>query len=140
MLLKRGDRVVIVDEMNAYYDVRLKQANLEYLIERHGSKVVIYRGGNPSLLLLSSIPFSFPLRSFLSFFRFFSLSNVSLLSDICDLDFISKVFEKERPTHVCHMAGEFPSFFPSILLIAIVCYPCVLSQPAQVGLLNNPSS
>ena len=28
------------------------------------------------------------------------------LPDICDLDFISKVFEKERPTHVCHLAGE----------------------------------
>eukprot|EP01035_Chromulina_nebulosa_P025569 gene25569-33383_t len=73
MLLERGDRVVIVDEMNAYYDVRLKHANLEYLVERHGSKVVIYKG------------------------------------DICDLDFISKVFEKERPTHVCHMAGDLTS-------------------------------
>ena len=46
MLLERGDKVVIVDEMNDYYEVRLKHANLEYLVERHGSKVVIYRGGN----------------------------------------------------------------------------------------------
>ena len=28
-LLNRGDKVVIVDEMNDYYDVRLKNANLE---------------------------------------------------------------------------------------------------------------
>eukprot|EP01036_Dinobryon_divergens_P030104 gene30104-39300_t len=70
MLLERGDKVVIVDEMNDYYEVRLKHANLEYLVERHGSKVVIYRG------------------------------------DICDLDFISTVFEKERPSHVIHLAAR----------------------------------
>lgn len=71
MLLTRGDRVVIVDEMNDYYDVRLKQANLAYLHEKHGDvKLTIYRG------------------------------------DICDVDFISDVFEKERPSHVCHLAAR----------------------------------
>ncbi|KAG3129353.1 hypothetical protein PC128_g26875, partial [Phytophthora cactorum] len=30
-LLARGDDVVIVDEMNDYYDVKLKQSNLDWL-------------------------------------------------------------------------------------------------------------
>jgi len=70
ILLSRGDRVVIVDEMNDYYDVRLKQANLRLLFSKYGKEVSIYRG------------------------------------DICDVDFISDVFEKERPTHVCHLAAR----------------------------------
>lgn len=34
--------------------------------------------------------------------------------DICNVDFISDVFERERPTHICHLAaraGAFPRFF-----------------------------
>jgi UDP-glucuronate 4-epimerase len=66
-LLQRGDKVVIVDEMNDYYDVGLKQANLEKLF---CMTVSIYRG------------------------------------DICDVDFITEIFEKERPTHICHLAAR----------------------------------
>ena len=69
-LMGRGDRVVIVDEMNDNYDVRLKQANLEYLFEKYGQLCTVYRG------------------------------------DICDVDFISDVFERERPTHICHLAAR----------------------------------
>ena len=44
-LMNRGDcKVVIVDEMNDYYDVRIKNANLEYLTTTHGDKCVIYLG------------------------------------------------------------------------------------------------
>ena len=32
-LVARGDRVVIVDEMNDYYDVSLKQSNLDHLLK-----------------------------------------------------------------------------------------------------------
>src|SRR2546426_8966394 len=35
-LLDRGDEVVGIDNLNAYYDVRLKQARLERLLERAG--------------------------------------------------------------------------------------------------------
>ncbi len=35
-LLDRGDEVVGIDDLNAYYDVRLKQARLERLLERAG--------------------------------------------------------------------------------------------------------
>jgi UDP-glucuronate 4-epimerase len=35
-LLARGDQVVGVDNMNAYYDVKLKQARLQQLQGKHG--------------------------------------------------------------------------------------------------------
>ncbi len=69
-LLKRGDKVVVVDEMNDYYDVRLKQANLDYLFKSHGSKCIIYKGC------------------------------------ICDLEFMTNVFQKENITHICHLAAR----------------------------------
>ena len=57
--------------MNNYYDVKLKQANLEYLHKKYGpEKLSIYRG------------------------------------DICDVDFMSDIYERERPTHVCHLAAR----------------------------------
>ena len=45
-LLERGDAVVIVDEMNDYYDVRLKEDNLRRLRELcpDEERLVIYRG------------------------------------------------------------------------------------------------
>lgn len=45
LLLKRGDDVVIVDEMNDYYDVNIKETNLRLLTEEFGTeRVSIYRG------------------------------------------------------------------------------------------------
>jgi UDP-glucuronate 4-epimerase len=69
-LLQRGDIVIIVDEMNDYYDVRLKQANLDYLVETFSDSVKIYKG------------------------------------DICDLEFMSDIFDRENPTHICHLAAR----------------------------------
>merc|ERR1712194_66831 len=45
-LLERGDAVVIVDEMNDYYDVRIKENNLRRLRELcpDEKRLVIYRG------------------------------------------------------------------------------------------------
>lgn len=44
-LLARGDDVVIVDEMNDYYDVRIKESNLRMLTDKYGSeRVKIHRG------------------------------------------------------------------------------------------------
>ena len=70
MLLARGDDVVIVDEVNDYYDVRIKENNLKLLQDMSRGRVKIYRG------------------------------------DICDADFITNIFEIERPTFVCHMAAR----------------------------------
>ncbi len=58
-LLSRGDRVVIVDELNDYYDTRLKFANLKYLEEKHGSgKYVFYKGDICDVALLTIPIFS----------------------------------------------------------------------------------
>jgi UDP-glucuronate 4-epimerase len=45
-LLERGDDVVIVDEMNDYYDVRIKESNLKLLRGKFPSneRLTIYRG------------------------------------------------------------------------------------------------
>jgi UDP-glucuronate 4-epimerase len=45
-LLARGDDVVIVDEMNDYYDVHMKEANLKHLREAYPDekRLKIYRG------------------------------------------------------------------------------------------------
>ena len=36
-LLERGDAVVVVDEVNDYYDVRIKEGNLQLLRQTRGS-------------------------------------------------------------------------------------------------------
>jgi UDP-glucuronate 4-epimerase len=69
-LLARGDRVIIVDEINEYYDKKLKLANLLLLVDKYGSRVTVHRG------------------------------------DICDRDFMTAIFEDERPTHICHLAAR----------------------------------
>ncbi|KAL3940480.1 MAG: hypothetical protein SGBAC_004999 [Bacillariaceae sp.] len=44
-LLERGDDVVIIDEVNDYYDVTIKESNLRLLSDKYGEdRVVIYRG------------------------------------------------------------------------------------------------
>jgi UDP-glucuronate 4-epimerase len=70
LLLTRGDRVIIVDELNDYYAIRLKLANLEFLQSKHGDQCGFYKG------------------------------------DICDVDFISDIFIKERPNYICHLAAR----------------------------------
>ena len=45
-LLARGDDVVIVDEMNDYYDVRIKENNLQRLRDKfpEEKRLLIHRG------------------------------------------------------------------------------------------------
>jgi UDP-glucuronate 4-epimerase len=75
-LLDRGDDVVIVDEMNDYYDVTIKEMNLRLLQDKvknlpnGDSRLKIYKG------------------------------------DICDEEFMLSVFDTERPEWVCHMAAR----------------------------------
>jgi len=45
-LLARGDSVVIIDEMNSYYDTALKQANIDYLISTHGTSNLTFAKGD----------------------------------------------------------------------------------------------
>jgi len=44
-LLSRGDDVVLVDEMNDYYDTRIKESNVALLVDRYGpERVSVHRG------------------------------------------------------------------------------------------------
>lgn len=44
-LLERGNKVIIIDEINDYYDTRLKEANLAYLSQKYNqNSLVIYKG------------------------------------------------------------------------------------------------
>jgi UDP-glucuronate 4-epimerase len=55
-LLKRGERVVIVDNMNDYYSVALKEANLKYLLDQYGAEQCrVYRGDICDKELMRSI-------------------------------------------------------------------------------------
>jgi UDP-glucuronate 4-epimerase len=55
-LLERGDDVVIIDEMNDYYDVNLKMQNLKLLKEQYGSdRLKIYKGDICDVELMTSI-------------------------------------------------------------------------------------
>ena len=55
-LLERGDDVVIVDEMNGYYDVNIKLRNLNLLRQRYGSdRLKIYKGDICDVGLMTSI-------------------------------------------------------------------------------------
>jgi len=71
-LLNRGYRVVVVDEMNDYYDIRIKERNLRELRK---------------------------LKSDQDVFAFYK-------GDIGNEKFIKSVFERERPSWVCHLAAR----------------------------------
>lgn len=71
-ILARGDDVVLVDEMNDYYDVNIKKNNISLLKRKY------------------------PEQGRVSFYQ----------GDICDVEFITSVFENECPEWVCHMAAR----------------------------------
>ena len=45
-LLERGDDVVIVDEMNDYYDVKVKESNVGMLMRKYGSERILVHYGD----------------------------------------------------------------------------------------------
>ena len=54
--LARGDDVVVIDEVNDYYDVAIKESNLDLLVNTYGSdRVKIYRGDICDTDLLQSV-------------------------------------------------------------------------------------
>jgi UDP-glucuronate 4-epimerase len=55
-LLERGDDVVIIDEINDYYDVNIKEANLKLLLGKYGAeRVSVYRGDICNATLMTQI-------------------------------------------------------------------------------------
>mmetsp|Transcript_12756 Transcript_12756/g.20630 ORF Transcript_12756/g.20630 Transcript_12756/m.20630 type:complete len:359 (+) Transcript_12756:417-1493(+) len=77
-LLERGDKVVVVDEVNDYYDTRMKQANLQ-------------------LLQKTADEFADP---------GYETNYVFCKGDIADRKFMQNVFAEHQPTHVCHLAAR----------------------------------
>jgi hypothetical protein len=55
-LLERGDSVIIVDEMNPYYDVRVKYSNVEELVARHGQRVTFVQVSQKGPEIILSTP------------------------------------------------------------------------------------
>jgi UDP-glucuronate 4-epimerase len=89
-LLDRGDSVIVVDEMNDYYDVRIKESNLDLLHEKadtmkeKGVTLAIYRG------------------------------------DINNQTLMEEVFQVEQPQWICHLAaraGVRPSIQDPLLYV-----------------------
>ena len=70
-LLRRGDEVVVVDEVNDYYDTRIKRGNVRLLSKLGGEKRFHFHEGN-----------------------------------LCDVDFITGVWEKHKPRLVVHLAAR----------------------------------
>ena len=57
VLLARGDEVVLVDEVNDYYDVRIKRANLALLRDQWGGdRLRIYEVGSSWVASLCVLP------------------------------------------------------------------------------------
>uniref|UniRef100_A0A7S3PA81 NAD(P)-binding domain-containing protein n=1 Tax=Amphora coffeiformis TaxID=265554 RepID=A0A7S3PA81_9STRA len=56
-LLTRGDEVVVIDEVNDYYDVAIKEKNLQLLRDKHGTtnRLKIYRGDIVNRTLMDEI-------------------------------------------------------------------------------------
>lgn len=86
-LLARGDTVVIVDELNNYYDVALKLSNIDYLFNKH----------SPNTELQTSTPDT-RVSDRLFFFK----------GDCADSSFLDTVFNSPLYTvdHICHLAAR----------------------------------
>mmetsp|Transcript_4982 Transcript_4982/g.7608 ORF Transcript_4982/g.7608 Transcript_4982/m.7608 type:complete len:382 (-) Transcript_4982:281-1426(-) len=70
-LLRRGDYVIIVDDMNDYYDTRVKNYNISIIKSSYNENcLAVYK------------------------------------NCIIEEDLMTQIFEKERPTHICHLAAR----------------------------------
>lgn len=94
-LLERGDEVVVVDEMNDYYDVEMKEENLRLLRER--AEEAAKRGGSRGEELLAIYP-----------------------GDVNNQTLMDGIFEKHAPKWICHLAaraGVRPSIKDPLLYV-----------------------
>lgn len=68
-LMDRGDAVVLIDNFNDYYDVKLKEDRIKIILKEHKKNYKLYRG------------------------------------DIRDAKFLERVFKKEKPEKIIHLAA-----------------------------------
>jgi len=78
-LLELGDKVVVIDEMNDYYDLEQKKANVQILRDL-AAKVGKERGMD-------------------DMFSYYE-------GDICDRELMVRIFRDQGITHVCHLAAR----------------------------------
>ena len=83
-LLARGDEVIIVDDMNDYYDVRIKEGNLELLRTKATDVITEQQPTNKTA------------EDILSIYRG-DINNQTLMRDI---------FDTHKPRWVCHLAAR----------------------------------
>ena len=95
-LLKRGDEVIVVDEVNDYYDVRIKEGNLNLL--RKTADEMAEKDGNKKG------------KDILSIYR----------GDINNQTLMMNIFETHKPQWICHLAaraGVRPSIQDPLLYV-----------------------
>lgn len=54
-LLKRGEDVIIVDDMNDYYNVKLKEYNIEYLMSKYNKQIKFIKGDISDMVFMENI-------------------------------------------------------------------------------------
>jgi UDP-glucuronate 4-epimerase len=96
-LLARGDDVIIVDELNDYYDVTIKEDNLQMLIDKY-EYIELTDGADIAPQEKRKYPKE---KGKLSFYQV----------DICNREAMSKILEDEakngrKITHICHLAAR----------------------------------
>lgn len=112
-LLRRGDKVVVVDEMNDYYDLRQKKRNLEILEEE--AKAAGQTEGDKRLVVLQV--------------------------DICDRAAMTAAFVDLKVTHVVHLAaraGVRPSIDDPFIYVQtnVMGTVTLMELAAQHGVVN----
>lgn len=77
-LLNRGDKVIVIDEMNDFYDLKRKYENLDIL------KAAAAAANTENLE-----------------------ENLAVyVGDICNESLLQKIFAEHSPTHICHLAAR----------------------------------
>lgn len=112
-LLRRGDKVVVVDEMNDYYDLRQKKRNLEILLTEAEAA-----GQTKNDIRL-----------------------VVLQQDICDRAAMNAAFKDLKVTHVVHLAaraGVRPSIDDPFIYVQtnVMGTVTLMELAAQHGIVN----
>ena len=95
-LLDRGDTVIIVDEMNDYYDVSIKESNIE-LLQQKANEMALLKVNKTA-------------KDILSVYKV----------DINDVTAMQKIYKNHKPNFVCHLAaraGVRPSIQDPLLYV-----------------------
>lgn len=105
VLAERGDDVIGIDNINNYYDPRLKIARLEHMgfvipADTPTAATTPCAGTVRHEVEYADIPYDLPLTSTL----FPSLAFRRL--DICDAEAMERLFARERPDAVMHLAAQ----------------------------------